>query len=363
MIHFFIGTKAQFIKMAPLMAELQKRKIPFRYVDSGQHAKLTRSLRCVFGLREPDVCLREENKDIVSIADAIVWYLKYLAISLFNPGWLEKKIFPGGGICLIHGDTLSTLLGMQMARRAGLAAGHVEAGLRSFRIWDPFPEELIRIYCMRRSQLLFVPSEEAFENLRNMNIRGQILRTGGNTVADALLLTENMPVSVRIPEKPFVLATCHRLETIAKKHRLGKVVALLNRVAEQMPLIFVRHKPTKRYLRQFGLEDRLNSGIVCMEMLDYGDFAALLKNARCVLTDGGSIQEECAYLNKPCLIIRNTTERSDGVGKNATLWAFDRRIGEKFLSEAGSYSPNDSTCLPRPSAQIADALIRLGYAE
>jgi len=361
MIHFFIGTKAQFIKMAPLMAELQKRKIPFRYVDSGQHAALTRSLRGVFGLEEPDICLREKREDIASVSDAIFWYLKYLAITFFNPGWLRKRIFPEGGICLIHGDTLSTLLGMQMARRAGLAVGHVEAGLRSFRIWDPFPEELIRICCMRYSQVLFAPSGEAFGNLRSMNIRGRIVRTSGNTVADALLLTDNMPVSVKIPEKPFALATCHRLETITKKHRLGKVVALLNRAAEQMPLIFVRHKPTRRYLRQFYLENKLDPNIIRMDMLDYGDFVALLKKARCVLTDGGSIQEECAYLDKPCLIIRNTTERSDGMGRNATLWAFDEGIGERFLSESRSHLANDPPCLPCPSAQIADALIGLGY--
>ncbi|NQT36754.1 MAG: UDP-N-acetylglucosamine 2-epimerase [Planctomycetes bacterium] len=361
MIHVFIGTKAQFIKMAPVMVEMRARDIPFRYVDSGQHAQLTQSLRRVFGLPEPDVFLRRQEGDIVTIPSAVHWYFKHLWASMLQKKWLKEKVFPEGGVCLIHGDTLSTLLGMQMARAAGLDVAHVEAGLRSFRIWDPFPEELIRIRCMRRSRLLFAPSDEAAANLTKMKVRGTIVKIGGNTVADSLRLTDDMPNNAPIPDEPFALVTCHRLETIRRKGRLAQVVDLVNRVARQIHVIFVMHKPTRKSLARYGLEARLHPNVERLDMLDYCDFVAMLKAARFVLADGGSIQEECSYLNKPCLIIRKTTERADGLGRNAVLWQFDDAVADQFLQRSSSHEPNEPGDLPRPSSTIIDALLERGY--
>lgn len=331
MIYCFIGTKAQFIKMAPVMRELRLRNIPFRHIDSGQHAAITRGLRRVFELPEPDVCLRETAGDITSTSEAIRWYLCLLWKSRTNHAWLRREIFPEDGICLIHGDTLSTLLGLQMARSAGLKVAHVEAGLRSFHWFDPFPEELIRILCMKRADLLFAPSTEAEDNLRAMRLTGRIVRVDGNTVADALRWIGTIASNTgKTPAVPFALATCHRLETITRQSRLRQVVALLNRVAETTPLVFVVHGPTRHYLRHSNLEGRLNPAIQVKDLLDYDDFVALLGAARFVLSDGGSIQEECAYLDKPCLILRNKTERNDGLDRNAMLWRFDDQVADDF---------------------------------
>ncbi len=363
MIHVFIGTKAQLIKMAPLLVEMQQRRIAFRYVDSGQHAEISQSLRNVFDLAEPDVSLRRERGDIVSIPAALNWYLRHYAASWFRRAWLKQQVFPGGGVCLIHGDTLSTLMGMQLAKAAGLDVAHVEAGLRSFKIWDPFPEELIRIRCMRRADFLFAPSDEAAENLKTMRVRGQVVQVNGNTVADALRLIEGAPAHVDFPSSPFALATCHRLETISKRSMLEKVVHLLNRTAKLMPVVFVRHKPTRKYLERFGLLDQLHENIDCRDMLDYSDFIKLVTSARIVLADGGSIQEECAYLNKPCLILRRVTERPDGLGANARLWKFEDSVADEFFEFASSFQPNQPAELPQPSARIVDTLVEMGYAD
>lgn len=357
MIYCFIGTKAQFIKMAPVMRELRQRCIPFRYVDSGQHAAITRELRRVFDLPEPDVCLRETARDITSTGEAIRWYLRLLWKTRTDRTWLRREIFPEDGICLIHGDTLSTLLGLQMARGAGLKVAHVEAGLRSFHWLDPFPEELIRIICMKRADLLFAPSTEAENNLRAMRLTGQVVRVDGNTVADALRwIGTTTSGSDKTPAVPFALATCHRLETIANGRRLRQVVDLLNRVAETIQLVFVVHGPTRHYLRRSGLEQQLNPAIQVKDLLDYSEFIALLGAARFVLSDGGSIQEECAYLDKPCLILRNKTERHDGLGRNAVLWQFDNQVADNFLCKAARNDALERRQLPRPSAQIAEHL-------
>lgn len=358
MIHFFIGTKAQFIKMAPLMLELQSRAIEYRYVDSGQHAGLTAKLRKCFGIAEPDVHLNK-GKDITTIFSAIKWTLQLLSLAIFNKKKL-KEIFPGGGICLIHGDTLSTILGLLLAKAAGLKVAHIEAGLRSFCIFHPFPEELIRIYCMKKCDLLFAPSEESFNNLKKMKLKGAIYFTDGNTVADSIRIAEKLTPSIEMPAKPFALATCHRLETIASRKRLCRVVELINKVSEKTDVVFVIHSPTRKYLEKFGLFDRIRKGIEIKEMLDYIDFTSLIKASRFVLADGGSIQEECFYLNKPCLILRNKTERPDGLGENAMLWNFDDSVAEKFLAMAENYADTAKKTWPNPSSKIADKLVKFG---
>jgi len=258
---------------------------------------------------------------------------------------------------LIHGDTMSTLLGMKMARAAGLQVGHVEAGLRSFCIWHPFPEELIRIYCMKRCDILFAPSDEAFGNLNAMNVRGRVFKVDGNTVVDALRLSQKVPATVNIPAEPFALATCHRLETITRRKRLKKVVSLLNHLSKQIKIVFVIHEPTQKYLERFSLAEELSPEVVLLNMQNYTNFTALLRSAKMVLTDGGSIQEECAYLNKPCLILRKKTERPDGLGKNAMLWGFDDSIVDEFLSKAKSLTLKDPNEWPSPSAKIVDSLV------
>jgi len=359
-IHFFIGTKAQFIKMAPVMVELRNRDIPFRYVDSGQHAELTRMLRQTFGIPEPDVCFRS-GKDVSSLLSAVSWSCKLILLTLAGKKKLRNKIFPGGGICLIHGDTLSTLFGMRMARAAGLKIAHVEAGLRSFCIWHPFPEELIRIHCMKRCDVLFAPSDEAQNNLKAMKVPGRVIKVDGNTVVDALRLMEEIPATIEIPVEPFALATCHRLETITRRNRLQHVVFLLNRFAEQIQVLFVTHTPTLKYLKKFHLKEQINSNVRILGMQNYLNFSALLKSAKLVLTDGGSIQEECAYLNKPCLILRNKTERPDGLGQNAMLWGFEDTAADEFLSRADSLARGEAVQWPRPSAQIAETLVKMGF--
>ena len=225
MIHCFVGTKAQLIKMAPVMIEMKDRNIPFRYIDSGQHAKTTRALRREFSLPDPDVSLSGRKNDIVTIPSALGWYANNLLLTTIQKSRLRKNIFPGGGICLIHGDTLSTLIGLQMARAAGLDVAHVEAGLRSQRMLDPFPEEIIRIICMKRAQVLFAPSEEAAQNLSRMNLTGRVEQLRGNTVADSLRIISGVPTArVHIPEEPFAVVTCHRVETITNNKRLRRVI-------------------------------------------------------------------------------------------------------------------------------------------
>lgn len=362
MIYFFIGTKAQLIKMAPVMRELGRREIPYRYIDSGQHARITSDMRQGFKLAEPDVSLRDTTNDITATKQALTWYLRLLWKAQTDRRWLRETVFPESGVCLIHGDTLSTLLGMQMARAAGLQIAHVEAGLRSFHWYSPFPEELIRIICMRYADLLFAPSRQAESNLRQMRLKGQIILVEGNTVADSLRwIRANAGAHAdTVRTQPYALATCHRTETIANRHRLQQVVDLLNMVAGTMQVVFVVHGPTRAALARSGLDKKLRPTIILSDLMDYGEFISLLVGAQIALTDGGSIQEECAYLEKPCLILRNQTERADGLGRTAALWRFDNEFAGNFVRSAGNAGTTSLDQLPQPSAQIVECLAPWG---
>ena len=169
MIHIFVGTKAQFIKMAPIMQELDRRGIVYNFIDAGQHAGLTGDLIDQFDLRQPNVFLREEGGNIDTLLQAFAWTVSNLWRIVLRRNQVCRRVFGGGdGICLIHGDTLTTLLSLLYAKRCGLKVAHVEAGLRSYHLLDPFPEEMIRLIAMRHSDILFAPSDWALENLHKM---------------------------------------------------------------------------------------------------------------------------------------------------------------------------------------------------
>ncbi|GAF91787.1 unnamed protein product, partial [marine sediment metagenome] len=284
------------------------------------------------------------------------WLAKYSAKSLLCKRWLRREVFPGGGICLVHGDTASTFLGMTMARRAGVDIGHVESGLRSFKWWSPFPEEIIRVRCAKRSRMLFPPSRQATDNLQAMRVKGQVVPTEGNTAVDALKIALSHTPTVEIPTEPFALAAIHRLETITNRRKFESVLRIIRSAADRVPVVFVLYPPTQRYLGKLKLAELLeHDNIHTVPMLPhYYDFIAMVNAAACLLADGCSLQEECAFLNKPYLVLRNETERDDGIGANAMLWQSDDRVAEEFLSRYQELGGEPIRPWPSPSLQIVD---------
>ena len=129
MIHIIIGTKAQLIKMVPILKGLKERSMGFNLIDLGQHSLITQDLRKEFGLDEPNYFLFK-GKNISTIPQAILWIIKIFFKSL-SASWIKKELFLNrSGVCLIHGDTLSTLIGLYLAKRSKLKTAHIEAGLR-----------------------------------------------------------------------------------------------------------------------------------------------------------------------------------------------------------------------------------------
>lgn len=339
MIDVFLGTKAQYIKTAPLLRLMDERGVDYHLIDSGQHARFATALRRTLKVREPDVFLGGGG-DITTVLQAAGWLTKYLAMTLCRPSLLKNRIFSRESTtCVIHGDTPSTLLALAMAKRAGKKVAHLESGLRSFRWYRPFPEEFIRSLCARFCDLHFAPSDWAEDNLKAMGVKGEVVNIGQNTNVEALYyaLANSQPQA--IAGRDYCVITLHRVETLLSRPRLEFVIEMVREISEQHHVLFVMHPPTERKLRDFGLLPALESldNVQIKTLLDHGDFLRILAAARFIITDGGSIQEETFYLDVPCLVLRKETERREGLDSNVVVGNFDRKVIGAFLRDFRSY--------------------------
>jgi UDP-N-acetylglucosamine 2-epimerase len=344
MIHIFIGTKAQYIKTAPLIRRLDQREISYRLIDSGQHAMLTRSLRRELGLREPDVCLRRGD-DIASLPRAALWMLRVMLLAALRPKRMARRVFDDrGGVCVIHGDTPTTLLSVFLARRARIPLAHLEAGLRSFNYCNPFPEELIRVVAMKRADLLFAPSESALANLERMNLHGEKHGTGVNTNLEALKYSRSRQHDPPAGLADYALFVIHRVETLHSTNRMRVIIDLIHRLARQRQVLFVLHPPTALVLKKRDEYNRLEQGenITLRPLLPHAEFINLMDHADFVVTDGGSIQEESYYLGKPCLLMRKRTERDEGIGANVMISEFDSEKIDRFITQWKEFARDPS---------------------
>ncbi|MEX2487852.1 MAG: UDP-N-acetylglucosamine 2-epimerase, partial [Nitriliruptoraceae bacterium] len=218
----FCGTAAEYIKLAPVLRRFDRERIAYRLIDSGQHAASAVEVRAEHGIRSPDVMLGGRD-DVDSLVDAVSWMLR-MARTLASRRRLRKEVFAGSsGVCVVHGDTLTTLAATAMARRTGFAVAHIESGLRSRSWLHPFPEEAIRVAVMRRAQLLFPPDATATANLEAMEVTGDIVELPANTIVESLAAV----VGERLedPGGGPALLTLHRVENLHRRRRLTAFVA------------------------------------------------------------------------------------------------------------------------------------------
>lgn len=329
-IHVLLGTKAQLIKMGPIMRSLAAQGIEYRFIHSGQHQETISDLIANFDIKSPDIFLHK-GKDITGIIQMLFWAIKILLTGLFNREWLwgtrEK------GYVLVHGDTFSTLLGALLAKMHGHKTVHVESGLRSFNIFHPFPEELTRIITMRLADIAFAPGAWAASNLEKYGCT--VIDTHENTLLDSTRLHLNASKNHSIqPSYKYGLVSIHRFENIFDEKRLAWIVDRLIISSKETPLLFILHNPTRIKLEEFGLLKHITNcpTIEVRPRYDHIDFLYLVDKAEFVITDGGSNQEECHYLGKPCLIMRAHTERLEGLDGNAVLSRFDEQVIANFIA-------------------------------
>ena len=339
MIHFIIGTKAQFIKMAPLMYVLEESNTPYHVLDLGQHAALTETILHDFGVHPHIVRISAASNNVESYRQAASWFAACGRLLLLQrPKLLERYFDNANGVVLIHGDTLSTLLGLYLGHRARLRVALVEAGLSSRSLANPFPEELIRRHVESRAELLFAPDEHSRARLQSRRVRGTVYNTLYNTGRDALaLIIQKYQLMSPTPDAGnYSVLTLHRLETLSRRRRLERVIRYVMQLSETTgPIRFFLHGPTQRALARSGLLKLLENhpAFTLAPLKAYPDFIRQIVHCRFLLTDGGSIQEEASYLQKPCLILRQRTERRHGLQSNARLTSFNPASDSEFLKK------------------------------
>ncbi|MBN2468743.1 MAG: UDP-N-acetylglucosamine 2-epimerase, partial [Deltaproteobacteria bacterium] len=291
------------------------------------------------------------EQDIDKFSHAIFWFVKAFLAFMIR----RRKFFARGkGIVIIHGDTLSTLLGLLVSRFFGMKVVHIESGLRSRSLLNPFPEEIIRILACRFSHYLFAPSHAAYENLKGY--KALQFNSEGNTIFDAISFVDDMgrPPLIDIP---YCVCTIHRSELLLREDHLRIALFALYQAASFIKVIFVVHKATLKRLRALGELDvmKKNQNIILREYYDYPSFMALVKNADFVMTDGGGLQEETFLLNIPCLILRKRTERDYGLNSTALLSEMKKERIDYFLKNYRTFHRRDYK-RPHPSRLIVEKL-------
>jgi UDP-N-acetylglucosamine 2-epimerase (non-hydrolysing) len=257
------------------------------------------------------------------------------------------------GFLVVHGDTMTTVVGAVMGRLLHLPVAHIEAGLRSHDWRHPFPEELNRRTVARIADVHYAPSAVAVNNLARA--RGEVLSTGANTVRDSLDLVPDTPPFEeerydRLTVARFGLVSIHRFELLANEARLRGLLEVLREESLRTPLLFIDHPVTAARVESLGLEQLFDDDrFVRVPRLPYGRFVNLLRRSSFLVTDSGGSQEECSYLNHPCLVHRLATERDEGLGTNVVLSRFDLEAVRRFLDDPERYRAPSAVADASPS--------------
>ena len=305
------GTRPEIIKLVPVIRELGRRHISYITVFTGQHKDLYRDVAHL--IPPPDFSLKiaGHNRSLCKIGEQIFLTL---------PG-VFKKTRPS--ICIVHGDTATAAIGALAASYSGIPVGHVEAGLRTYDIEQPYPEEINRQIIARLSLFNWAPTQISAENLRNEHVVH--VSYTGNTIVD---MCNEYPFKCEYGNE--VLITLHRRENFGNVlERLCKEIDQLAIMNPSLRFLFPMHpNPNVQAMKP------LLPHVSLIDPLPYPELLELLARCRCVITDSGGIQEECAFYKKKVLVCRQKTERPEGVEagfvrlvgdniKNNFAWAAD----------------------------------------
>lgn len=353
----FVGTKAQFIKTAPILREMDRRGVVYQLIYTGQHSETFDQLETVFATRTADDNL-VPGTEADSARSLAGWLFAFCRAAITR---IRCGAWRGASFGLVHGDTASTLMAALALRTAGVPVVHVEAGLRSPRLLSPFPEELVRRAVSRLAVVHFAPDAEAARNLRG--VPGLVMETGGNTMRDALLmaLAQQRPLPPTGGTGGYAVVSIHRSENLRRRATLDALMVQVIATAAELPTRFVLHPVTRKRLQRTGWIDRLRGvpGLTLMERVDYVSFVALMVGARFLMTDGGSNQEEAAMLGLPTLLMRTETERGDGLDSGSVeLSGLDDSHIHTFVRSHADKSWQLRIIEDQsPSARIVDTLL------
>ena len=344
------GTRPELIKMAPVVRELRRWPESFSPVlcTTAQHREMLDQVQEVFGLApEFDLDLMRADQGLNDLSSRAFAALDRILV----------EVAPD--LLLVQGDTTTAMIGALAAFHRKVPVGHVEAGLRTGDLARPFPEEANRRVIDLVADLYFAPTERAGQVLRDEGVPAGKVFVTGNTVVDALQW-----ISAQLPEEPVrdeVLITVHRRESFGPS--LREIFSAVRELAEAFPRIRWVY-PVHRNPNVRGPAHEMLAGLANVELhepFDYLELVRRLRASRLVLTDSGGIQEEAPTFGKPVLVLRETTERPEGVEVGvAKLVGSDRgRIvseASRLLSDAAAYAAMATAVNPYGDGRAAERI-------
>jgi UDP-N-acetylglucosamine 2-epimerase (non-hydrolysing) len=365
----FMGTRPEGIKMAPVIAALQGcEDLACRVVATGQHREMFQQVADQFGFAvDVDLAVMQPHQTLGGLTARLMEQID---------GWLQRD---RPDMALVQGDTTTVLVAALACFYRRIPVGHVEAGLRSGNIQSPFPEEANRRLASPIVSLHFAPTESARAALLREGVPAAAIEVTGNTVVDALLREraqqEKAAVRAEIDaslssrlgsgwdRSPMVLITGHRRENFGEGIRqICEAITILARRYPDHRFVYPVHlNPEVK-----GHVDRLLGGLANVQLiapLGYRDFVALMAHSRLILTDSGGVQEEAPSLGKPVLVMRDTTERPEGVEAGTALLTGPHaaRIVEqasRLLDDQAAYQAMANAVNPYGDGRASERIVR-----
>lgn len=357
-VMLIFGTRPEAIKMAPLVKALQQKKTEFLPLVcvTGQHREMLDQVLDIFEIvPDYDLNIMKSGQDLYDVSSRVLLGLR----GVFSEARPD--------IVLVHGDTTTSSMAALAAYYQQIPVGHIEAGLRTYDIYSPWPEELNRQITGRIATYHYAPTEKSFLNLRKENIDEKYIKITGNTVIDALewvlariksdcklrasledkLLEAGYDLKRLNEGRKMILITGHRRENFGKG--FISICMALKELAERYPHVdFVYPMHLNPNVRKpisdvFGADFSAKKNMFFINPLEYLQFVHLMSMSTFILTDSGGIQEEAPSLGKPVLVMRNTTERPEAVEAGTVRLVgtdFDKIVSNvvSLLDDEDSYS-------------------------
>lgn len=369
------GTRPEAIKMAPLVKEFKKHPdlCELKICVTGQHRELLDQVLHIFEITPDfDLNIMKQGQDLYDITIGVLLGMKQV-LTQWRPD-----------VVLVHGDTTTSTAAALAAFYQQIPVGHVEAGLRTYNIYSPYPEEMNRQITSRISSYNFSPTSLSRENLLRENVNPNTITVTGNTVIDALLMVvnkinNNQQLQQQLADdlavygydinrlskgKKLVLITGHRRENFGDGFiRLCSAIKTLCEKYPDVDFVYPMHlnpnvrKPIQQVFNKTDLQN-----MFFIEPLEYLPFVFLMERSYIVLTDSGGIQEEAPGLGKPVLVMRDTTERPEAVDAGTVKLVgtdFDKIVSEtsQLIEETDYYSKMSQAVNPYGDGLASERII------
>lgn len=352
-----VGTRPEAIKMAPVILNLQRANwANVRVLATAQHRQMLDQVLSYFGIT-PDIDL-----DIMQPNQGLATLTARLLLAFDGVVDSERP-----DAILAQGDTTTVMSAALAAFYRHIPFGHIEAGLRTWDLQNPFPEEANRVIAGRFARWHFAPTESAQQNLLKDGILNSQISITGNTVIDSLLITAKKEPDLGIkldPNKRLVLVTAHRRENFGKPFE--NICLALQTLAKNNPGVqFLYPVHPNPNIKKFAFEylQNLSNFILC-EPLEYAPFIAAMKRAHIILTDSGGVQEEAPALGKPVLALRNETERPEAVAEGVVKLVgpnYEAIVMEtqRLLDDETAYNQMALKISPYGDGKAADRIVEI----